>query len=126
METIQLERMMYRESGMGEEQTFLWTKATRELRLEDMRNKEKSEQSRILSQSEQTELEQRFRQADVIHWEQVYTTEWLILDGTHWEIRWSESDRNRTSQGSNAYPDGWELLRDWLYRQFEIREEEIR
>ena len=126
METIQLERMMYRESGMGEEQTFLWTKATRELRLKDARNKEKSEQIRILSQSEQTELEQRFRQADVIHWESVYTMEWLILDGTHWEISWSGSDRNRTSQGSNAYPDGWELLRDWLYRQFEIREEEIR
>ena len=126
MGTIQLERMMYRESGMGEEQTFLWIKATRELRLKDMRNKEKSEQIRILSQSEQTELEQRFRQADVIHWEPVYTTEWLILDGTYWEISWSESDRNRTSQGSNAYPDGWELLRDWLYGQFEIREEEIR
>ncbi len=126
MGTIQLDRMMYRESGMGEEQTFLWTKATRELRLKDMRNKEKSEQIRILSQSEQTELEERFRQADVIDWEPVYTTEWLILDGTHWEIRWSESEGNRTSQGSNAYPDGWELLRDWLYRQFEIREEEIR
>ena len=126
METIQLERMMYRESGMGEEQTFLWTKATRELRLKDARNKEKSEQIRILSQSEQTELEQCFRQADVIHWEPVYTTEWLILDGTHWEIHWSESERNEASQGSNAYPDGWELLRDWLYRQFEIREEEIR
>ena len=126
MGTIQLDRMMYRESGMGEEQTFLWTKATRELRLKDARNKEKSEQIRILSQSEQTELEQRFRQADVIHWEPVYTTEWLILDGTHWEIRWSESGGNGASQGSNAYPEHWELLRDWLYRQFEIREEEIR
>jgi len=126
MGTIQLDRMMYRESGMGEEQTFSWIKATRELRLEDMRNKEKSEQSRILSQSEQTELEQRFRQADVIHWEPVYTTEWLVLDGTHWEISWSESEGNGASQGSNAYPKGWELLRDWLYRQFEIREEEIR
>ncbi|MDX1260702.1 hypothetical protein [Exiguobacterium sp. K1] len=44
---------------------------------------------------------------------------------TYWEISWTGSEGNGASQGSNAYPERWELLRDWLYRQFEKGEGEF-
>ncbi|MDI3236393.1 hypothetical protein [Exiguobacterium antarcticum] len=118
-----IHQFRYRESGMGEEQLFTWTAATRELRLEEGTGEETII---LLSGRQQQELTRRLEKAKVIDWQPVYTTEWLILDGTDWEIRWSNPDGDGTSRGSNAFPDKWELLRDWLYSQFEIREEEIR
>lgn len=112
-----INQITYRESGMGKGQTFTWTKVTRELRLEDEEGNV-SEDVQLLSEHEQLELEQLLLHVDLMHWQPVYTTEWLILDGTDWEIRWSSPDGNGTSRGSNAFPDKWELLRDWLYGQF--------
>lgn len=109
----------YRESGMGQGQTFTWTKATRTLRLEDEEGNV-SEDVLLLSEQKQMELEQLLLHVDLMHWQPVYTTEWLILDGTDWEIRWSSPHGNGTSRGSNAFPDKWEFLRDWLYGQFEL------
>ena len=112
----------YRESGMGEEQLFTWTAATQELRLEEGIGEETTV---LLSQRQQQELTRRLEKAGVSDWQPEYTTEWLILDGTYWEISWTGLERKGASQGSNAYPDGWELLRDWLYRQFERDEGEF-
>ncbi|WP_404275659.1 hypothetical protein [Exiguobacterium undae] len=116
-----INQITYRESGTGKGQTFTWTKVTRELRLEDEEGN-MSQDVHLLSEHEQIELEQLLLHVDLMHWQPEYTTEWLILDGTYWEISWTGSEGNGASQGSNAYPDGWELLRDWLYRQFEKEE----
>lgn len=115
----------YRESGMGEGQTFTWKKATRELRLEDEEGNV-SEDVHLLSEHEQMELEHLLLHVNLMHWQSVYTTEWLILDGTNWEIRWSGPNGEGTSRGSNAFPDKWEFLRDWLYGQFAENGEEDR
>lgn len=112
-----INQITYRESGMGKGQTFTWTKATRELRLEDEEGNV-SEDVYLLSEHEQMELDQLLLHVDLMHWQPEYTTEWLILDGTDWEIRWSGTNGEGTSRGSNAFPDKWELLRDWLYGQF--------
>ena len=53
-----INQITYRESGMGKGQTFTWTKATRELRLEDEEGK-LSEDVHLLSEHEQMELEHR-------------------------------------------------------------------
>ena len=110
-----IHQFRYRESGMGEEQLFTWTAATRELQLEEGMGEETIV---LLSARQQQELARRLEKAGVIDWQPEYTTEWLILDGTDWEIRWSSRDGDGTSRGSNAFPDKWELLRDWLYGQF--------
>ena len=110
-----IQQFRYRESGMGEEQLFTWTAATRELRLEEGTGEETII---LLSGRQQQELTRRLEKAGVIDWQPDYTTEWLILDGTYWEISWTGPKGNGASQGSNAYPEHWELLRDWLYRQF--------
>jgi len=114
-----IHQFRYRESGMGEEQLFTWTAATRELQLEEGTGEETIV---LLSGRQQQELTRRLEKAGVIDWQPEYTTEWLILDGTYWEISWSGSEENGASQGNNAYPEHWELLRDWLYRQFEKEE----
>lgn len=114
-----IQQFRYRESGMGEEQLFTWTAATQELRLEEGTGEETTV---LLSRRQQQELTRRLEKAGVIDWQPEYTTEWLILDGTYWEISWSGSEENGASQGNNAYPEHWELLRDWLYRQFEKEE----
>ena len=114
-----IHQFRYRESGMGEEQLFTWTAATREFQLEEGTGEE---MIILLSGRQQQELTRRLETAKVIDWQPEYTTEWLILDGTYWEISWTGSEGNGASQGSNAYPEHWELLRDWLYRQFEKEE----
>lgn len=114
-----IQQFRYRESGMGEEQLFTWTAATQELRLEEGIEEETTV---LLSRRQQQELTRCLEKAGVIDWQPQYTTEWLILDGTYWEISWTGPEGSGASQGSNAYPDGWELLRDWLYRQFEKEE----
>jgi hypothetical protein len=116
-----INQITYRESGMGKGQTFTWTKATQELRLEDEEGN-MSQDVHLLSEQQQIDFEQLLLHVDLMYWQPVYTTEWLILDGTYWEISWTGSEGNGASQGSNAYPERWELLRDWLYRQFEKEE----
>ncbi|WP_239456805.1 hypothetical protein [Exiguobacterium sp. N4-1P] len=87
MNQKQINRFRYRESGMGQGQTFFWTRATGELRYEEDGREEPK--IKRLSLKQQAVLEQRLTQAKVADWKPIYETEWLILDGTDWEISWS-------------------------------------
>ncbi|WP_235195194.1 hypothetical protein [Exiguobacterium oxidotolerans] len=110
MNQKQIIQFRYRESGMGQGQTFFWNGATGELRYEEDGREEPK--IKRLSSKQQAVLEQRLTQAKVTDWKPVYETEWLILDGE--------------SRGSNAFPEEWEVLRDWLYGQCTESGEETR
>lgn len=124
MNQKQINRFRYRESGMGQGQTFIWNGATGELRYEEDGREEPK--IKRLSSKQQAVLEQRLTQAKVADWKPIYETEWLILDGTDWEISWSGPGGDGASRGSNAFPEEWEVLRDWLYGQCTESGEETR
>ncbi|MGI1806125.1 hypothetical protein ACRPK8_10350 [Exiguobacterium sp. TDN 0502] len=127
MQTV--ERIYFRESGMGRGQTFWWDRASRTVRAED--------EEEILAPwfpcglilpDEMDPLLIKLTEEDIYlidmwsdwfdaeKWRKYLNPESLTMrDGTDWEIHVSTEHGTEKVSRSNVFPPGWEMIRELLY-----------
>ena len=127
MQTV--ERIYFRESGMGRGQTFWWDRASRTVRAEDEERRLfgwwfqelnlPEELNPLLIELTEEDIylidmwSDRFN-AD--EWREYADPESLtIIDGTDWEIHVSTEHGTEEVSCSNVFPPGWEMIRELLY-----------
>lgn len=132
MQTV--ERIYFRESGMGRGQTFWWDRASRTLHAEDEEgllgpwypkgrlflNEEDHPLLRKLTEEDIYLIDMWSERFDAEAWRNYpYPEGILICDGTDWEIHvTTEHDTEKVSR-SNVFPPGWEMIRELLYGYYD-------
>lgn len=131
MQTV--ERIYFRESGMGRGQTFWWHRATRMVRAED--------EEEVLAPwiphglilpDEMDPLLIKLTEEDIYlidMWSDLFDAEkWreysdpeslTIMDGTDWEIHVTTEHGTEKVSRSNVFPPGWEMIRELLYGYYD-------
>lgn len=114
MDTV--EQVIFRESGRGLGQTFWLDLRTRELTVEDEEATMGTVRTTRLLTNQDIETGRRLLER-ARTWKETYSSDLLILDGTDWWIEFVGAEGRKTSSGSNAFPAGWEEIREWFYRE---------
>lgn len=131
MQTV--ERIYFRESGMGRGQTFWWDRASRTVRAED--------EEEILApwfphglifSDEMDPLLIKLTEEDIYlidMWSDLFNAEkWreyedpeslTMIDGTVWEIHVTTEHGTEKVSHSNVFPPGWEMIRELLYGYYD-------
>lgn len=131
MQTV--ERIYFRESGMGRGQTFWWHRATRTVRAEDEERRLSGWWFQELNLPEELNpLLIELTEEDIYlidMWSERFDAEvWrnypypegvLICDGTDWEIHVTTENGTEKLSGSNIYPPGWWMIRELLYGYYD-------
>ena len=127
MQTV--ERIYFRESGMGRGQTFWWDRASRTVRAEDEERRLSGWWFQELNLPEElnpllielTEediylIDMWSDRFDAEKWREYSNPESLTMtDGTDWEIHVTTEYGTEKVSRSNAFPPGWEMVRELLY-----------
>ena len=131
MQTV--ERIYFRESGMGRGQTFWWDRASRTVRAEDEERRLFGWWFQELNLPEELNpLLIELTEEDIYlidMWSDRFDAEvWrnypypegvLICDGTDWEIHVTTENGTEKLSGSNIYPPGWWMTRELLYGYYD-------
>ena len=131
MQTV--ERIYFRESGMGRGQTFWWDRASRTVRAEDEEELLASWFPRGLIFPDEMDpflinlTEEDFYLIDM--WSDLFNAEkWreyadpeslTMMDGTDWEIHVTTEHGTEKVSRSNVFPPGWEMIRELLYGYYD-------
>lgn len=134
MITVQtVERIYFRESGMGRGQTFWWDRASRTVRAEDEERRLSGWWFQELNLPEELNpLLIELTEEDIYlidMWSDRFNAdEWreysdpeslMIIDGTDWEIHVTTENGTEKLSGSNIYPPGWWMIRELLYGYYD-------
>ena len=131
MQTV--ERIYFRESGMGRGQTFWWDRASRTVRAEDEEEILAPWFPRgLIFPDEMNPFLINLTEEDIYlidMWSDRFDAEvWrnypypegiLICDGTDWEIHVTTENGTEKLSGSNIYPPGWWMIRELLYGYYD-------
>nr|WP_326188529.1 hypothetical protein [Exiguobacterium indicum] len=132
MQTV--ERICFRESGMGRGQTFWWDRASRTVCAEDEEELLASWYPKGLRylEAEDHPLFRKLTEEDVYlidMWSDRFDAEvwrnypypegFMICDGTDWEIHVTTENGTEKLSGSNIYPPGWWMIRELLYGYYD-------
>ncbi|WP_336798647.1 hypothetical protein [Exiguobacterium acetylicum] len=131
MQTV--ERIYFRESGMGRGQTFWWDRASRTVRAEDEERRLSGWWFQELNLPEELNpLLIELTEEDIYlidMWSDRFDAEvWrnypypegvMICDGTDWEIHVMTENGTEKLSGSNIYPPGWWMIRELLYGYYD-------
>ncbi|MFY7750639.1 MAG: hypothetical protein ACOVQU_02520 [Exiguobacterium acetylicum] len=132
MQTV--ERIYFRESGMGRGQTFWWDRASRTVRAEDEEELLGPwyPKGRLFLDGEEHPLFRKLTEEDIYlidMWSDRFDAEvWrnypypegvMICDGTDWEIHVTTENGTEKLSGSNIYPPGWWMIRELLYGYYD-------
>lgn len=131
MQTV--ERIYFRESGMGRGQTFWWDRASRTVRAEDEERRLSGWWFQELNLPEELNpLLIELTEEDIYlidMWSDRFNAdEWreysdpeslMIIDGTDWEIHVTTENGTEKLSGSNIYPPGWWMIRELLYGYYD-------
>ncbi|OAI85184.1 hypothetical protein AYO36_11645 [Exiguobacterium sp. KKBO11] len=131
MQTV--ERIYFRESGMGRGQTFWWDRASRRVRAEDEERRLSGWWFQELNLPEELNpLLIELTEEDIYlidMWSDRFDAEvWrnypypegvMICDGTDWEIHVTTENGTEKLSGSNIYPPGWWMIRELLYGYYD-------
>lgn len=131
MQTV--ERIYFRESGMGRGQTFWWDRASRTVRAEDEERRLSGWWFQELNLPEELNpLLIELTEEDIYlidMWSDRFNAdEWreysdpeslMIIDGTDWEIHVTTENGTEKLSGSNIYPPGWRMVRELLYGYYD-------
>lgn len=131
MQTV--ERIYFRESGMGRGQTFWWDRASRRVRAEDEEGllvpwyppglifpKEIDLLLIELTEEDIYLIDMWSDRFDAEVWKNYpYPEGVLICDGTDWEIHVTTENGTEKLSGSNIYPPGWWMIRELLYGYYD-------
>jgi len=131
MQTV--ERIYFRESGMGRGQTFWWDRASRTVRAEDEERRLSGWWFQELNLPEELNpLLIELTEEDIYlidMWSDRFDAEvWrnypypegvMICDGTDWEIHVTTENGTEKLSGSNIYPPGWWMIRELLYGYYD-------
>lgn len=134
MQTV--ERIYFRESGMGRGQTFWWHRATRTVRAEDEEgllcpwylkgllflDEEDHPLFRKLTEEDIYLIDMWSDWFDAEKWREYSDPESLtMMDGTDWEIHVTTEHGTEKVSRSNVFPPGWEMVRELLYGYYDAR-----
>ncbi|MCY1692437.1 hypothetical protein OVA29_19395 [Exiguobacterium sp. SL14] len=128
-----VERIYFRESGMGRGQTFWWDRASRTVRAEDEERRLSGWWFQELNLPEELNpLLIELTEEDIYlidMWSDRFDAEvWrnypypqgvMICDGTDWEIHVTTENGTEKLSGSNIYPPGWWMIRELLYGYYD-------
>ncbi|HAB34230.1 MAG TPA: hypothetical protein DCE40_09065 [Exiguobacterium sp.] len=132
MQTV--ERIYFRESGMGRGQTFWWDRTSQTVRAED---EEKllgpwSPKGLRYLEEEDYPLFIKLMEEDIYlidMWSDLFNAEkWreyedpeslTMMDGTDWEIHVTTEHGTEKVSRSNVFPPGWEMIRELLYGYYD-------
>lgn len=132
MQTV--ERIYFRESGMGRGQTFWWDRASRTLHAEDEEGLlcPWYPKRRLFLDEEEHPLIRKLTEEDIYlidmwsdrfnadEWREYADPESLtIIDGTDWEIHVTTEHGTEKVLRSNVFPPGWEMIRELLYGYYD-------
>ena len=131
MQTV--ERIYFRESGMGRGQTFWWDRASQTVRAEDEERRLSGWWFQELNLPEELNpLLVELTEEDIYlidMWSDRFDAEvWrnypypqgvMICDGTDWEIHVTTENGTEKLSGSNIYPPGWWMIRELLYGYYD-------
>lgn len=131
MQTV--ERIYFRESGMGRGQTFWWDRASQTVRAEDEERRLSGWWFQELNLPEELNpLLIELTEEDIYlidMWSDRFNAdEWreysdpeslMIIDGTDWEIHVTTENGTEKLSGSNIYPPGWWMIRELLYGYYD-------
>ncbi len=131
MQTV--ERIYFRESGMGRGQTFWWDRASQTVRAEDEERRLSGWWFQELNLPEELNpLLIELTEEDIYlidMWSDRFDAEvWrnypypqgvMICDGTDWEIHVTTENGTEKLSGSNIYPPGWWMIRELLYGYYD-------
>jgi len=132
MQTV--ERIYFRESGMGRGQTFWWDRASRRVRAEDEEgllgpwypkgllflDKEDHPLFRKLTEEDIYLIDMWSDLFNADEWREYTDPESLrMMDGTAWEIHVMTENGTEKLSGSNIYPPGWWMIRELLYGYYD-------
>jgi len=131
MQTV--ERIYFRESGMGRGQTFWWDRASRTVRAEDEERRLSGWWFQELNLPEELNpLLIELTEEDIYlidmwsdrfnadEWREYADPESLtMMDGTAWEIHVTTENGTDKLSGSNIYPPGWWMIRELLYGYYD-------
>ncbi|AOS99475.1 hypothetical protein ESP131_04005 [Exiguobacterium sp. U13-1] len=132
MQTV--ERIYFRESGMGRGQTFWWDRASRTLHAEDEEGLlcPWYPKRRLFLDEEEHPLFRKLTEEDIYlidmwsdrfnadEWREYADPESLtIIDGTDWEIHVTTEHGTEKVLRSNVFPPGWEMIRELLYGYYD-------
>jgi len=131
MQTV--ERIYFRESGMGRGPTFWWDRASQTVRAEDEEEllgpwyppglifpKEIDLLLIELTEEDIYLIDMWSDRFDAEVWRNYpYPEGVLICDGTDWEIHVTTENGTEKLSGSNIYPPGWWMIRELLYGYYD-------
>lgn len=132
MQTV--ERIYFRESGMGRGQTFWWDRAGRRVRAEDeeellgpwypkgLRYLEEEDHPlfRKLTEEDIYLIDMWSDRFNAEKWWEYEDPESLtIMDGTAWEIHVTTENGTEKVSRSNVFPPGWRMIRELLYGYYD-------
>lgn len=131
MQTV--ERIYFRESGMGRGQTFWWDRASQTVRAEDEERRLSGWWFQELNLPEELNpLLIELTEEDIYlidMWSDRFDAEvWrnypypegiLICDGTDWEIHVTTEHGTEKVSRSNVFPPGWWMIRELLYGYYD-------
>lgn len=132
MQTV--ERIYFRESGMGRGQTFWWDRASQTVRAEDEEgllglwypkgllflDEEDHPLFRKLTEEDIYLIDMWSDRFDAEVWRNYpYPEGILICDGADWEIHVTTENGTEKLSGSNIYPPGWWMIRELLYGYYD-------
>jgi hypothetical protein len=132
MQTV--ERIYFRESGMGRGQTFWWDRASQTLRAEDEEELLGPwyPKGRLFLDEEEHPLFRKLTEEDIYlidMWSDRFNAnEWreysdpesfTIIGGTDWEIHVTTENGTEIISRSNVFPPGWEMIRELLYGYYD-------
>lgn len=124
-----VERIYFRESGMGRGQMFWWDRASRTVCAEDEEEILAPWFPRVLIfPDEMDPLLIKLTEEDIYlidmwsdwfdaeKWREYSNPESLtMMDGTDWEIHVTTEHGTKKVSRSNVFPPGWEMVRELLY-----------
>lgn len=132
MQTV--ERIYFRESGMGRGQTFWWDRASRTVRAEDEEELLGPwyPKGRLFLDEEDHPLFRKLTEENIYlidmwsdrfnanEWREYADPESLtMMDGTAWEIHVTTENGTEKVSRSNVFPPGWEMIRELLYGYYD-------
>ena len=128
-----VERIYFRESGMGRGQTFWWDRASQTVRAEDEERRLSGWWFQELNLPEELNpLLIELTEEDIYlidMWSDRFDAEvWrnypypegvMICDGTDWEIHVTTENGTEKVSRSNVFPPGWRMIRELLYGYYD-------
>lgn len=129
-----VERIYFRESGMGRGQTFWWDRAGRTVRAEDEEelldpwypkgrlflDEGEHPLFRKLTEEDIYLMDMWSDRFDAEKWREYEDSESLtMMDGTDWEIHVTTEHSTEKVSRANVFPPGWEMIRELLYGYYD-------